>query len=197
MSELTSVPCIERLGFLWFKQRRHEPLEGAELHLRHSYGPYSFTHPVHVRIDRTQTNAGRVVHVVGLVCRHCRRPYWERYESPEISWWARDEVDPERANEALARAHLWWRTGDLIHVTSYGTPIVHQDSWPIEDGDDRRAAVWEYLRKNQESEVYSCLTCGFPLLGKESERPCRACVAAGRAEPESEPRVNREAFLKP
>lgn len=188
---LIDPQCIERPGFLWFKQRHHEPLERIDL--RDVLG--WLMHPIHIRLGSDDTHQGRIEHFAAVVCRHCRQPYFERYEYTSLSWRAIDELRPEEANRKLAIAHLWWRTGDLIHVNSFHEPIVSATDWPITDGDDRRAAVWKYLNDHGRDFV-SCFRCGFPLQGKEKEAPCRCCVKQGRIDDEGLV-VNREAFLKP
>lgn len=117
MSRL-NPPCVARPGFLgltclWFAQTKHEPLDVLP-RPRDWYRPW---HPAHVRVDRGPYEKNDVEHVVASVCRHCRRPYWERYDyAPDgngsISWNGSDEIWPRDAQRVLDEAYdRWVETG--------------------------------------------------------------------------------------
>lgn len=88
-NRLVNPDCpVARPWFLWFKQHRHEPNEKID----------RLIGPLHVRVGRTAAAEGDLVHVVGVVCRHCEQPYFEPYRwTHSISWNNWREVWPDSA----------------------------------------------------------------------------------------------------
>jgi hypothetical protein len=100
---LLKPECVWHPGFLWFKHRRHEPLERLY--------PTRGTSVFHVRYSSI-TGAGRTEHYVAVVCKHCQQPYFEVYnwrEQGRIEWRGWDEDSPPAANRKALEAFERWQ----------------------------------------------------------------------------------------
>ncbi len=168
MSELLSPRCIERPGFLFLKQRHHEPDDSAYLGLA-SYRP---THPAHIRLGRTPRDAGSVEHFVPTVCRHCHQAYWARFDwraNGTIAWRPSDEIEPKEANTLIHQAWLWWRSGGTLIRLGDGFMVSRR--W-ADSFDEQREAAIEYLR-GARIDYVPCLACLAPVIGRKPT--CDVC----------------------
>lgn len=98
--------CVSRPRRFWFPARYHQPLLDIDGDPVSLYYETSW----HVNIGRTSLQEGTVVHVVGCVCRHCGKPYFEEYHwTGSINWIVGKEKSPVQAKRDLAEAFEKWQ----------------------------------------------------------------------------------------